>query len=428
MALYLINSQLMHKPVYLFRLLGVIFILLGTFESNAEELPKTKDELDQATKQFTTIVDAVADQQTRYRYVQQEAPALGLAASLLGETETSWEMLGRLEEAEHGLNSRVVQVTLPATVAAMHRQLKTFGYRECEMFFNGRWAGPAWGMTHFEQGDHRRQYSKPALTKSLATDVDKWFHIRIQCQDGIGRMFANGHKLFEEPLSAYSDPWIGARSWHRYHGGIRDVRITGTPEIPSSIAMVHDVGLTGWTDYYDVQNFARLANWHFDGEELTGLKVQNPENANYERLLRYHRPMIEDGHVEYEFFYQPERFHVSPVLDRLAFLLDTDAVRIHWCTDGAYDRTGLSQLNVADEPKHQLTAGKLPLIENDWNRMKLVLVGNEVELVLNEQPIFRRKLEPSNMRRLGLFYFPGQTQARLRNVVWTGNWPKQLPQ
>jgi len=303
----------------------------------------------------------------------------------------------------------------------------TFDYRECEMFFNGRWAGLAWGMTHYARGDHRRGYSKPALTKPMTTNVDRWFHIRIECEDGIGRMFANGRLLFEQVLPVDGDPWVGARSWHRYHGGIRDVRITGTPEIPNAIRMIHDAELTGWTDYYDVQNFARLTNWHFDGVELMGLAVANPENANHERLLRYHRPMIEDGHIEYDFFYQPGRFHVSPVLDRLAFLLDTDAVRIHWCTDGAYDRTGLSPTNVSDEPTHQLTVGKLPLIDNDWNRMKLVVVGNEVELVLNDQPIYRRKLEPSNMRRFGLFHFPGQTQARVRDMVWTGQWPKELP-
>ncbi len=303
----------------------------------------------------------------------------------------------------------------------------TFDYRECEMFFGGRWAGPAWGMTHYARGDHRRGYSKPALVKPMATNVGRWFHIRIESADGVGRMFANGRLLFEHSLPANGDPWIGARSWHRYHGGIRDVRITGTPEIPDAITMLHDEALTGWADYYDVQNFASLTNWHFDGEVLTSLPVRSPVNANYQRLLRYHRPMIEDGRIEYDFFYQPGTLHVSPVLDRLAMIVDRDAVRIHWCTDGAYDRTGLSPLNVSDEPQGQLAGGKVPLIENAWNRMKLVLVGNEVELVLNDQPIFQRTLEPSNMRRFGLFHFPGQTEARVRNLVWTGEWPKQLP-
>jgi hypothetical protein len=261
----------------------------------------------------------------------------------------------------------------------------------------------------------------------MATNVGRWFHIRIKSDEGVGRMYANGRLLFEQSLPADGDPWIGARSWHRYHGGIRDVRITGSPEIPDAIAMLHDEGLTGWADYYDVQNFATLNNWHFDGEVLTGLSVQTPANANYERLLRYHRPMLEDGKIEYEFYYQPGVSHVAPALDRLAMLIDRDAVRVHWCTDGAYDRTGLSPLNVSDEPQGQLASGKVPLIENAWNRLKLVLVGNDVELVLNDQPIFRRALEPSNMRRFGLFHFPGQTDARVRNLVWAGEWPKQLP-
>lgn len=303
----------------------------------------------------------------------------------------------------------------------------TFDYRECEVFFNGRWAGPVWGMKHYARGDHRRDYQKIELTRPMATNVNRWFHIRVQSQDGVGRMFANGRLLFEQKLLPDSDPWIGARSWHRYHGGIKDVRITGSPEIPASIQMLHDDRLTGWAEYYDVQNFGLLKNWFFDGEQLSGSGVQSPENANHERLLRYHRPMLEDGQIEYEFYYQPHLLHVSPALDRLAFLIDSDAVRTHWCTDGAYDRTGLSPRNIAEEPQGQLAAGKIPLVENAWNRMKLVLAGNQIELVLNDQPIFRRILEPSNMRRFGLFYFAGHQQPRVRNLVWTGQWPKQLP-
>ncbi len=304
----------------------------------------------------------------------------------------------------------------------------TFDWRETEMFFAGRWAGPAWGMTHYESGDHRRSYRKPSIGQKMATDVGDWFHVQIQCQNGIGRIMANGRQLYEVKLPPDYDPWIGGRFWHRYHGGIRDIMITGTPEIPESLNLVHDKQMTGWAAYYEQRNFEALESWLVDDDDnLIGERIQNPVDANYERLLRYHRPMLEDGTIEYEFYYRPESQHVHPTLDRLTFLLDPDAIRIHWCTDGAFDRTGLSPLNVTDEPEHQLHTGPLPLKVNDWNRLKLNLTGDIVTLVLNDAPVFRRQLEPSNMRRFGFFHFPGRTGARVRNVVWTGNWPKQLP-
>ena len=55
-----------------------------------------------------------------------------------------------------------------------------------------------------------------------------------------------------------------------------------------------------------------------------------PESAIY-----YQRPLLEDGAVEYEFFYDPDKAHVHPMLDRLVFLLEPDGVKLHWLTDGA---------------------------------------------------------------------------------------------
>ncbi|MCA9051040.1 MAG: DUF1583 domain-containing protein, partial [Planctomycetaceae bacterium] len=303
----------------------------------------------------------------------------------------------------------------------------TFDWQECEMFFNGRWAGPAWGMTHYESGDHRRSYRKLSLGPKLPNEVGPWFHIRIRSRDGVGRIFANGRQLYEESPADDHDPWIGGRFWHRYHGAIRDVRITGTPEIPDTIRMVHDDALTGWSAYYEPQNFERLIHWSHANGELTGARLKNPEQANHERLLRYHRPMLEDGSIQYEFFYDPEQFHVHPVLDRLAFVLSPEDVRVHWCTDGAFDQTGLSPSNLSDEPQHRIGSRPLPLKNNSWNRLRISVTGDHAELFLNDVPVFRRRLEVTNMRRFGFFYFPGRTAARIRNVYWTGDWPKTLP-
>jgi hypothetical protein len=83
-----------------------------------------------------------------------------------------------------------------------------------------------------------------------------------------------------------------------------------------------------------------------------------------ERLLRYHRPVLEDGQIGYEFLYassQPVGYQVHPAIDRCAFLLRPDGVRIHWCTDGIDDQTSLSSTNEFDEPENRRGDARLPL-------------------------------------------------------------------
>jgi hypothetical protein len=53
-------------------------------------------------------------------------------------------------------------------------------------------------------------------------------------------------------------------------------------------------------------------------------------------VLQYHRPMLEDGEIEYEFYFDPDRVMVHPALDRLAFLIEPESVAIHWMTDAQY--------------------------------------------------------------------------------------------
>jgi hypothetical protein len=137
--------------------------------------------------------------------------------------------------------------------------------------------------------------------------------------------------------------------------------------------------------------------------------------------------MLEDGEIEYEFFYQPDKTMVHPALDRLAFLLQPDGVRIHWLTDAGHDRTGLLPDNVSVEQANRRGPEKLPLKEKDWNRVKLTLAGNRVTLKLNDVEIYQRDLESTNQRTFGLFHYRDETDVRVRKVTYRGNWPRQLP-
>ena len=59
--------------------------------------------------------------------------------------------------------------------------------------------------------------------------------------------------------------------------------------------------------------------------------------------------------------------------------------------------------------------------------MKIDVKGNVVQIALNGELIYERALEPSNQRTFGLFHFADRTEARVRNVVWRGDWPKEMP-
>jgi hypothetical protein len=112
----------------------------------------------------------------------------------------------------------------------------------------------------------------------------------------------------------------------------------------------------------------------------------------------------------------------------LTFLLDPDGVKIHWMTDGRHDRTGLFSDNTSVEPSIRRGPEKLPLNLKEWNKLKLAIEGDKVTLTLNEVIICERNLEPTNQRNFGLFHFAEESEVRVRNVTYRGDWPKTLPQ
>jgi hypothetical protein len=118
---------------------------------------------------------------------------------------------------------------------------------------------------------------------------------------------------------------------------------------------------------------------------------------------------------------------VHPALGRTAFLLEPDGVKVHYLTDGAYERTGLAPDNTADEPESRRGPASLRLKSKAWNRMELSVCGDRLLLRLNDELIYDRAIERINQRSFGLFHFADLTQARVRNVTYEGNWPRLVP-
>ena len=190
----------------------------------------------------------------------------------------------------------------------------------------------------------------------------------------------------------------------------------------------------GWYPYHEdnVDGSGRAAHWLLsneaaDGAQIVGLKRSQFAGLSVESLLCYFRPLIEDGSIDYEFFYRPGEFHTHPALGHLAFLLEPDGVRQHRISDREYE-VGEPSLGVEVSKAELIKSDRgLPLRPNEWNTVRLSIVGETLSLILNGERVLNRKLDKANSRRFGLFYFCDQSEVRVRNVVMRGDWPHQLP-
>lgn len=307
-----------------------------------------------------------------------------------------------------------------------------FGWRDTQMMVAGEWVSARFDLKSYSHGNFRRQFRIETIAPPLVRP-EEWLHCRVTVGDGVVKHYANGRLIREIQLAPHADPWVAIRSDTPGHGAAKNIWISGHPEIPAVIQLAGTNELEGWLAYYNAHSVGGSdSNWRQRGDLVNGGGVvgrYQPELAGLfaESLFRYHRPMLEDGAIEYDFYYREGESHCHPALDRLAFLLEPSGVRVHWITDGPYDRTALTPDNVLDEPENRRGPAKLPLINGAWNRLVVMLRGPVVQLWLNGQAVYERELEATNQRTFGLFHYADQTEARVRYITWRGGWPRELP-
>lgn len=303
-------------------------------------------------------------------------------------------------------------------------------WRKTELLVANRWIEPHWGPSAFEIGRIRWQMSRIPLEPPRAR-LDEWSRFRAVVRDGDCAIYYNGRKIHEEAIPESCYPWIAVRSDARNLGSARNVRISGTPAVAESVNLALHNDLPGWTSYQQ-RSVSKEGDWYrgvIDGDLcLIGNRKPDLAGTYCESLLAYHRPMLEDGTIEYEFYYEPEKTIVHPAIDRITFLLEPKGVDVHWVTDEKFDRTGLSPANRTTETANRRGDGPLPLKAQEWNKLRFTLQGDTVLLELNGELIYERPLEATNQRTFGFFNYVDQTEARVRNIVWRGDWPKQIPE
>ncbi|MDR3639221.1 MAG: DUF1583 domain-containing protein [Isosphaeraceae bacterium] len=329
-------------------------------------------------------------------------------------------------------------------------ELTSFDWREIRLPYAGLAVGLAGDRKTIDLFHYSRVLPRTAIDPPLSDVKDDRYQYKLVVHDGLYTALVNGHKIYERNIpTAYVDPWFTIISTSPFMNGVvRNVTITGAPVVPDALHLSALPDLTGWlADYYDDSVEGAKPAWEKRGEEILGRLSEDINTApsnNYEEpvngpasprasyssqlesVLQYHRPMLEDGAITYEFYYEPGKAHTHPALDRLALLLEPDGVAVHWLTDGKYDRTGLPADNRTVEPEHRRGPKALPLKPQAWNRAGLKLTGDTITLLLNDTLIYERPIEATNQRNFGLFHYADQSEVRVRNVVYKGNWPRTL--
>jgi hypothetical protein len=208
--------------------------------------------------------------------------------------------------------------------------------------------------------------------------------------------------------------------------------------VPATIELTADDSLTTWKAYHSGNGA-----WTRRGEEIhhpggKTMQAYYDEDGRYSSAMSeampfpesahfYQRPLAEDGAIEYEFYCNPGKCMVHPMLDRLVFLLDPNGVKLHWLTDGAAERSNRKPLDSIVEADCRRGPDKLPLKEKAWNKLRLQVVDDRVKVALNGIEVYERKIESTNQRLFGLFHYSDQSEARVRALTYVGNWAKQVP-
>ncbi|MBC7817401.1 MAG: DUF1583 domain-containing protein [Planctomycetaceae bacterium] len=347
-------------------------------------------------------------------------------------------------------------------------RLSHLGYRETILMAGGIASAMRYTHTESRVMHVRTKITEVPSPEPISPRASNGFDYKIVVRVGRFTSYVDGKRLHEADLPEQPDPWLAvlglAGHSSRY---ARNIVITGKPEIPSELDLLAAGDLKGWmTDYYGNALSQSPFVWTAQDGVLmshqTPIRNEVPGRLKVENVIRYHRPMLEDGEISYEFFYDPEtkltvddpsrREFVNgvirnaqrtvkgqtlahPALDRMVCLLEPDGVKIHWLTDGRFDRTGLLPGNaeVAGALRDPAAAArsdaatKMPLKDRDWNAVKFAVKGDTLTIELNDEPVFSHAIEPTNLRHFGLFHYANESSVRVRNIRYRGDWPKTLP-
>ncbi|ELP32156.1 hypothetical protein RBSWK_03855 [Rhodopirellula baltica SWK14] len=283
------------------------------------------------------------------------------------------------------------------------------------IFVGGQWLSIAEGAG-LMRGDYHSVHGYFPFQKKPLPLPDTYLRYRTVVRGDQVTTFCNGREVDRREFG-YA-PWLALRNGPGNRGTVRDLQITGRPIVPEKVYPLLE-GARSWKAYQDDadQRWATTDD-HANGF-ITGKRIENVGHTSVESLAHYHRPILEGGVIEYEFFYQSGEYSAHPAIERLVFRLDAKGVRPHWVRDPSVRMPSTSTDSSPDSIP-------LRLKENDWNRVRLTIQGDQLQIAVNGVDAFQHTLI-QRQRRLGLYYVGSESKLKVRNMIWTGDWPKSLP-
>jgi tetratricopeptide (TPR) repeat protein len=271
--------------------------------------------------------------------------------------------------------------------------------------------------------------ARAGLQLPLSEKLPGWGDVvdcKLVVKGGEYKLLVGDKEISSQRLGTNSDPWLAIQSSNQQaEGRVENVRIVGSPTVPEVLKLSEAPTLSSWrADYYGETIDDTTATWLKDKNEIVGKRFESAPNSHRESLLTYHRPLLEDGEIEYEFYYESGKTLVHPAIGRYAFLLNEERVRLHQLTDAAFERNGLTPDN---EAPLSGSAKKFKLADGDWNRVKIALTGDTMTISIGGETIGQHTLQQGEPRHFGLFRYSDATEARVRNVTYEGKWSQQIP-
>ncbi|MCG6155909.1 DUF1583 domain-containing protein [Rubinisphaera margarita] len=302
-------------------------------------------------------------------------------------------------------------------------------YGTTDLFASTQTIAPSGDIHKLITGSFRGGSTTTILDPPFSKFNSPWNRFRMTVEDGRSTISFNERVVDVRQLEQPHDPWIGFRSWWRNAGEFRNVLITTSGSVPSSVPMITDSALSGWLHYYEEDIAWRHEDWSYVLNPEDGLQELHARRKNHlvgmqdESLLRYHRPLERGFSVEYEFWYEAGAFHVHPVLDRMCLLTAPEGTHLHWLTDARYDPTA-----VRPDNRRTISETPVPLQSGTWNHARLTLTDDAAVLTINGSEVATAPLPEAKFFPFGLFHFGDETAVRVRNVEMHGDWPQEVPE
>ncbi len=304
----------------------------------------------------------------------------------------------------------------------------THGYQELTIAYGMHAAEPKHDLSSVRVTKLMHQTKDVGGAVQIPRWRDRIGDFRIVVDTNKITTFANGVQIHSQSMSSQPDPWLVLQMHSPdWSGMVNNLRIVGEPEIMEEIKLLEIAGLAGWrADVYG-ESFSHdgsEAPWKLAGDELQARLSKDRSAINRESLMMYQRPMLEDGEIEFEAFYDPDKVEVHPALGRLAFVIRRDGVKLHHLTDAEWDW----EPTLATNNESIVNDDAIPLKQRDWNRYRLVLAANTLTITVNDVEVCQHELDEEPSRRFfGLFRYADKNKSRVRKIVYRGNWPKVFP-